>query len=65
MISFDVFCLIQSASKEGYILNPVQGQKGHFKAVKLGQIEIKVYKLKPLLHGQIFFDKFYSVADPG
>ncbi|CAB3977797.1 Nodal modulator 1 [Paramuricea clavata] len=31
-----------SASKEGYILNPVQGEKGHFKAVKLGQIEIKV-----------------------
>ena len=28
--------------KEGYILNPIQGEKGHFKAIKLGQIEIKV-----------------------
>ncbi|XP_028401177.1 nodal modulator 1-like [Dendronephthya gigantea] len=31
-----------SATKEGYTLNPVQGEKGHFKAVKLGKIEIKV-----------------------
>lgn len=31
-----------SASKEGFILNPVYEHKGHFKAIKLGQIEIKI-----------------------
>lgn len=37
--------LLQFASKEGYIINPVEKAKGHFIAVKLGRIEIKVEHL--------------------
>lgn len=37
-------CLLQTASKAGFIISPVAGKKGHFQAQKLGQIEILVGK---------------------
>lgn len=37
-------CLLQTASKAGYIISPLADKKGSFQAQKLGQIEILVGK---------------------